>query len=41
MRDPAMAVPLSGSWTGAAADCLGMDVSVHVAQTLPSLQSAQ
>ena len=31
VRDPSMAVPLSGSWTGAAGDCLGMDVSVHVA----------
>jgi transglutaminase-like putative cysteine protease len=30
VRDPAMAVPLSGSWTGAAGDCLGMDVSVEV-----------
>ena len=29
-RDPQLAVPLSGSWTGAAADCLGMDVSVEV-----------
>ncbi len=29
-RDPQQAVPLSGSWTGAAADCLGMDVSVSV-----------
>ena len=27
VRDPAMAVPLSGSWTGASGDCLGMDVS--------------
>ncbi len=32
VRDPSMAVPLSGSWTGAAGDCLGMDVSVHVAE---------
>ncbi len=30
VRDPAMAVPLSGSWIGAADDCLGMDVTVHV-----------
>ena len=30
VRDPAMAVPLSGSWTGAPGDCLGMDVSVRV-----------
>ena len=41
VRDPAMAIPLSGSWTGAAADCLGMDVSVHVTQMIPTLQSAQ
>ena len=30
VRDPAMAIPLSGSWTGAPGDCLGMDVSVRV-----------
>jgi transglutaminase-like putative cysteine protease len=30
VRDPAMAVPLSGSWTGSPGDCLGMDVSVNV-----------
>jgi transglutaminase-like putative cysteine protease len=30
VRDPAMAVPLAGSWVGASDDCLGMDVSVHV-----------
>lgn len=30
VRDPAMAVPLSGSWTGSPDDCLGMDVSVRV-----------
>ncbi len=40
VRDPAMAVPLSGSWTGAAADCLGMDVTVDVTQSIPTLQSA-
>ncbi len=40
VRDPAMAVPLSGSWTGAAADCLGMDVTVDVTHTIPTLQSA-
>ena len=39
VRDPAMAIPLSGSWTGASADCLGMDVSVHVTQTVPEKQS--
>ena len=30
VRDPAMAIPLSGSWTGSPGDCLGMDVSVTV-----------
>ena len=40
VRDPGMAVPLSGSWTGAAADCLGMDVSVRVSETLPAIQAA-
>jgi transglutaminase-like putative cysteine protease len=30
VRDPAMAIPLSGSWTGSPGDCLGMDVSVRV-----------
>jgi transglutaminase-like putative cysteine protease len=30
VRDPAMAIPLSGSWTGSPDDCLGMNVSVHV-----------
>ncbi len=30
VRDAQQAVPLSGSWTGAAADCLGMEVSVLV-----------
>ena len=30
VRDPQHAVPLSGSWTGAAADCLGMEVSIRV-----------
>ena len=30
VRDPNHAVPLSGSWTGAAADCLGMEVSIRV-----------
>ncbi len=40
VRDPAMAIPLSGSWTGASDDCLGMDVSVHVTQMIPNLQPA-
>ena len=35
VRDPATAIPLSGSWTGAAGDCLGMDVSVHVTEAAP------
>ena len=35
VRDPAMAIPLSGSWTGAPADCLGMDVTVHVSADAP------
>ena len=30
VREPRQAVPLSGSWTGAAADCLGMEVSIQV-----------
>ena len=30
VRDPAMAIPLSGSWTGSPGDCLGMDVTVRV-----------
>ncbi len=34
VRDPASAVPLSGSWTGAAGDCLGMDVAVHVTEAV-------
>ena len=40
VRDPAMAVPLSGSWTGAPADCLGMDVSVHVSDASPIISAA-
>ncbi len=35
VRDPAMAVPLAGSWVGAAGDCLGMDVSVEVEAAIP------
>ena len=38
VRDPAMAIPLSGSWTGASADCLGMDVSVRVTEMSPALE---
>ena len=41
VRDPAMAIPLSGSWTGASADCLGMDVSVRVTELNPTLQTAR
>ena len=40
VRDPAMAVPLSGSWTGASADCVGMDVSVRVTEVLPAIHTA-
>ena len=40
VRDPAMAVPLSGSWNGSAGDCLGMDVSVHVTETPLPIQVA-
>ena len=40
VRDPAMAVPLSGSWIGAAADCLGMAVSVHVTEEPAAIQVA-
>ena len=40
VRDPAMAVPLSGSWNGAAGDCLGMDVSVRVTETPYPIQAA-
>jgi transglutaminase-like putative cysteine protease len=31
-RDPSQAIPLSGSFTGVGAKCLGMDVSVTVSQ---------
>lgn len=34
-RDPAQAVPLAGSWTGAPADFLGMTVDVQVASVDP------
>jgi len=30
VRDPRQATPLSGSWTGSASDCLGMDVTIRV-----------
>ena len=40
VRDPAMAIPLSGSWTGAAGDCLGMTVSVHVTEAGSRIQLA-
>ena len=30
VRDPRQAVPLSGSWMGAAGDCLGMEVAIRV-----------
>ncbi len=41
VRDPAMAIPLSGSWTGASADCLGMDVSVRVTEVISTLKTAR
>ena len=42
VRDPAMAVPLSGSWTGSPGDCLGMDVSVRVTdEDTPLAQQGQ
>ena len=41
VRDPSMAIPLSGSWTGASADCLGMDVSVRVTEMSPILQTVR
>ncbi len=40
VRDPSMAIPLSGSWTGAAGDCLGMDVSVHVTEVADAAEFA-
>lgn len=40
VRDPAMAIPLSGSWIGSAGDCLGMDVSVRVQAGAPVEQIA-
>lgn len=40
VRDPAMAVPLSGSWNGSAGDCLGMDVTVHVTEAPYPMQAA-
>ena len=36
VRDPATAIPLSGSWVGAPDDCLGMDVSVQVDADAPA-----
>jgi len=30
VRDPRQAMPLSGSWMGAAGDCLGMEVAIRV-----------
>ncbi len=34
VRTPAQAVPLAGSWIGAPSDCLGMEVSVDVTQSV-------
>ncbi len=41
-RDPRQALPLSGAWTGSAADYLGMDVEVDVraAEPRPALRRA-
>ncbi len=40
VRDPALAVPLSGSWSGAPDDCLSMKVFVHVAEAAQAEQPA-
>ena len=37
VRDPRQAVPLSGTWTGFPADCLGMTVEVTVTAAPPAL----
>ncbi len=40
-RDPRQAVPLSGTWTGFPADCLGMTVEVTVTASHPAGQHAK
>jgi len=40
VRTPAQAVPLAGSWIGAPSDCLGMEVSVDVTQSVVAEPSA-
>ncbi len=40
-RDPRQAVPLSGTWTGFPADCLGMTVEVAVIAADPASQPAE
>ena len=40
-RDPRQAVPLSGTWTGFPADCLGMTVEVAVTAADPMSQPAE
>ena len=35
VREPGQAVPLSGSWSGNAEDCLGMDIAVDVRAETP------
>ncbi len=40
VRDPGLAVPLSGSWTGAPDDCLSMKVLVRVTEAAPADQPA-
>ncbi len=39
VRDPRQAVPLSGSWMGAAGDCLGMDVAIRVTSNDDALRA--
>ncbi len=38
-RDPRQAIPLSGTWTGFPADCLGMTVEVTVSERDPAGES--
>jgi transglutaminase-like putative cysteine protease len=41
VRDPIQATPLSGTWEGATADYLGMDVEVHVTAESPDVTRMQ
>ena len=36
VRDPSQAIPLLGTWTGRAADYLGIEVDVRVTETVPA-----